>query len=206
MVTTNTTQTISGAKTFSSTTNFNGNSVNARFGFSSGSAGSQIENPSTAQQTFRCDSDRLRFWMGGSGGSQETLTIAETGRIGINDASPDYTLDVNGNVSSVSIYASHDIAAYSDARVKTDVETIPNALEKVNKLRGVTFKRTDEGATDKRMMGVIAQEVKDIIPEVVHKKQSDGHYSVSYGNMVGVLIEAVKELTAEVEKLKKQIK
>jgi hypothetical protein len=55
------------------------------------------------------------------------------------------------------------------------------------------------------MMGVIAQEVKDIVPEVVTKKESDGHYAVSYGNMVGLLIESIKELTAEVESLKKQI-
>ena len=74
-------------------------------------------------------------------------------------------------MSNISIYASHDVAAYSDARVKGDVETIPDALDKVNKLRGVTFVRTDEGSSDKRMMGVIAQEVKDIIPEVVHSKR-----------------------------------
>ena len=164
-------------------------------------SGSQFEQPSTSVTTYRVNSDRWRVWMGN--GSSETFTVTEGGRIGINDSSPDYTLDVYGNVSNISIYASHDIAAYSDARVKDEIETIPNALDKVNKLRGVTFVRTDEGSTDKRMMGVIAQEVKDILPEVVNERESDGHYSVSYGNMVGVLIEAVKELTAEVEELKK---
>ena len=202
MVTTNTTQTISGTKTFSSVPYFNNSSVNARFSYTAGSQGIQIEDSSTTRQTFRCDSSYLRFWMGGSSGSNETLTIAKTGRVGINDGTPDYTLDVYGNVSNISIYASHDIAAYSDARVKDEIETIPNALDKVNKLRGVTFVRTDEGSTDKRMMGVIAQEVKDILPEVVNERESDGHYSVSYGNMVGVLIEAIKELKAEVEELK----
>jgi len=177
-----------------------------RFNYTANSVGSQFESPTSALHTFRCDSDKFRIWMGGTGGSSETFTVLETGRIGINDGTPDYTLDVSGNVSNISIYASHDIAAYSDARVKDEIETIPNALDKVNKLRGVTFKRTDEGSTDKRMMGVIAQEVLDIIPEVVNKRESDGHYSVSYGNMVGVLIEAVKELKAEVEELKKQIK
>ena len=177
-----------------------------RFGYTANSVGSQFEVPSAALHTFRCDSDKFRIWMGGTGGSSETFTVLQTGRIGINDSTPDYTLDVSGNVSNISIYASHDIAAYSDARVKDEIETIPNALDKVNKLRGVTFKRTDEGSTDKRMMGVIAQEVLDIIPEVVNQRESDGHYSVSYGNMVGILIEAVKELKAEVEELKKQIK
>jgi len=170
---------------------------------SSSDIGQQLEYGDANVATLRCDANRWRVYMGGAGNSQETLTVTEEGRVGVKDSSPDYPLDVNGNVSSISIYASHDIAAYSDARVKGDIKTIPNALEKVNNLRGVTFVRTDEGSSDKRMMGVIAQEVKDIIPEVVTKKESDGHYAVSYGNMVGVLIEAVKELTAEVEELKK---
>ena len=172
-------------------------------GFTSGSLGQQMEPGDASQSTLRCDANRWRVYMGADNG--ETLTVAETGRVGINDPSPDYTLDVSGNVSNISIYASHDVAAYSDARVKGDVETIPNALDKVNKLRGVTFVRTDEGSSDKRMMGVIAQEVKDIIPEVVNKRESDGHYSVSYGNIVGLLIESIKELTAEVESLKERI-
>ena len=184
--------------TFSSTVDMN---ATARFNFSANSHGSQFEAASAAQQTFRCDSDKFRIYMG-----SERFNVTNTGRVGINKATPAYTLDVNGSVSNISIYASHDVAAYSDARVKTDIQTIPNALDKVNKLRGVTFKRTDEGSTDKRMMGVIAQEVLDIVPEVVNQRESDGHYSVSYGNMVGVLIEAVKELKAEVEELKKQIK
>jgi|14_taG_2_1085336.scaffolds.fasta_scaffold02988_2 cytoskeletal protein CcmA (bactofilin family) len=167
--------------------------------------GQQLEYGDANVATLRCDANRWRVYMGGSGNSQETLTVTEEGRVGVKDSSPDYPLDVNGSVSSISIYASHDIAAYSDARVKGDIKTIPNALEKVNNLRGVTFVRTDEGSSDKRMMGVIAQEVKDIVPEVVTKKESDGHYAVSYGNMVGLLIESIKELTAEVESLKKQI-
>ena len=167
----------------------------------SATAGSQFEQPSTGVTTYRVNSDRFRIWMGN--GSSETFTVAETGRVGINDSTPDYTLDVSGNVSNTSIYASHDIVAYSDIRVKDEIETITDALEKVNKLRGVTFVRTDEGSSDKRMMGVIAQEVEEVIPEVVTTKDSDGHKAVAYGNMVGVLIEAVKELTAEVEELKK---
>ncbi len=167
--------------------------------------GQQLEYGNSSVATLRSDADRWRVYMGGGSSAGEKFCVTETGRVGINDSSPDYPLDVSGNVSSISIYASHDIAAYSDARVKGDIKTIPDALDKVNKLRGVTFVRTDEGASDKRMMGVIAQEVKDIVPEVVTKKESDGHYAVSYGNMVGLLIESIKELTAEVESLKKQI-
>jgi hypothetical protein len=183
---------------FSSTCDFN---ATTRFNFSSGNRGSQFETASNAIQTLRCDSDRFRFYMGA-----ERFTITNTGRVGINDSTPDYTLDVSGNVSNTSIYASHDIVAYSDIRVKKDIETIPDALDKVNKLRGVTYKRTDEGSTDKTMMGVIAQEVEEVIPEVVTTKESDGHKAVAYGNMVGVLIEAVKELTEKVRILEEKLK
>jgi hypothetical protein len=183
---------------FSSTCDFN---ATTRFNFSSGNRGSQFETASDAIQTLRCDSDRFRFYMG-----SERFTITNTGRVGINDSTPDYTLDVSGNVSNTSIYASHDIVAYSDIRVKKDIETIPDALDKVNKLRGVTYKRTDEGSTDKTMMGVIAQEVEEVIPEVVTTKESDGHKAVAYGNMVGVLIEAVKELTEKVRILEEKLK
>ena len=140
------------------------------------------------------------------GGSGEVFTIEQSGKIGIKDSTPDYPLDVNHNVSNTSIYASHDIVAYSDIRVKKDIETIPDALDKVNKLRGVTYKRTDEGSTDRTMMGVIAQEVEEVIPEVVSTKESDGHKAVAYGNMVGVLIEAVKELTEKVRILEEKLK
>ena len=93
--------------------------------------------------------------------------------------------------------ATGNVTAYSDARLKTDVETIDNALEKVTKLRGVSFTKTD---TQEKGIGVIAQEIEEILPEVVQ----DGAYkSVAYGNIVGVLIEAIKELKAELDEHKK---
>ena len=94
-----------------------------------------------------------------------------------------------------SITAGGDVTAFSDMRIKHDIETIEGALAKVSDMRGVYFKRNDgEPGT-----GVIAQEIENILPEVV----KDGEYkSVAYGNMVGILIEAIKELKAEVEKLK----
>jgi hypothetical protein len=101
--------------------------------------------------------------------------------------------------------ATGDVIAYSDRRVKENIKTIDNALEKVSKLRGVSYNRTDSvDKSDK--IGVIAQEVIDVVPEVVTYGESDDRYSVSYGNMAGMFIEAIKELKAEVEELKKQIK
>ena len=96
----------------------------------------------------------------------------------------------------------NDVTAFSDIRLKENIETIPDALNKVCQMRGVTFDRID--ADGERQMGVIAQEVEKIAPEVVREdKSEDKIKSVAYGNMVGLLIESIKELKAEIEELKK---
>ena len=92
--------------------------------------------------------------------------------------------------------ATGDITAFSDARLKDNVQTIDGALDKVAAMRGVTYHKDGKQGT-----GVIAQEMQEVMPEVV--MQNDEYLSVAYGNLVGVLIEAVKELKAEVEELKK---
>ena len=99
-----------------------------------------------------------------------------------------------GTVASGAITSSGDVTAFSDMNLKSDIRTIDNALNKVCDLRGVFFTKDGEAGT-----GVIAQEVENILPQVV----KDGEYkSVAYGNMVGVLIEAIKELREEVKSLK----
>jgi hypothetical protein len=108
-----------------------------------------------------------------------------------------YRLDVNGTIR-----ASGDIIAYSDARVKENVNTIEGALNKVLHLRGVSYNKI--GETDKKV-GVIAQEVLEVLPEVV-SEDLQGMYSVAYGNIVGVLIEAMKEQQYQIEELKAEIK
>jgi len=91
--------------------------------------------------------------------------------------------DDSGNWTAVG-----NVTAYSDERLKENIKTIPNALETVKKLRGVSFNRKDFGS---KGIGVIAQEIEQVLPEVV----VEGEYkSVSYGNIVGLLIEAIKEL------------
>ena len=97
----------------------------------------------------------------------------------------------------------NDVTAFSDNRFKEDIETIPDGLSKVCKLRGVTYNRIDIENYGDRHMGVIAQEVEKIIPEVVKTdKSKEKIKSVAYGNMVGLLIEAIKDLKNEVDKLK----
>ena len=92
-----------------------------------------------------------------------------------------------------------NVTAYSDITLKDNINNIENALDKVNSIRGVTYDRIDQD--NARHTGVIAQEVEQVLPEVVHT-DDDGIKSVAYGNMVGLLIEAIKELKNEIEELK----
>tara|TARA_Y100000401_G_scaffold29594_1_gene21585 strand:- start:205 stop:1467 length:1263 start_codon:yes stop_codon:yes gene_type:complete len=163
---------------------------------SSNDIGQQLEKGDANAATLRCDANRWRVYMGGAGNSQETLTVTEGGDVGIKDSSPSYRLDVAGTIR-----ATGDVIAYSDERVKENIKTIDSSLEKVNKLRGVEFNKIGE---DKKSIGVIAQEVEKILPEVI-ATDDEGMKSVAYGNMVGVLIEAIKELNAEVKELKEKL-
>lgn len=95
-----------------------------------------------------------------------------------------------------------NVTAYSDARLKKNVKIIENALEKVQDLNGYTFERTDVDVG--RQTGVIAQEVMHVLPEAV-SITDDGKYTVAYGNMVGLLIESIKELNSQVTSLKEEI-
>ena len=142
--------------------------------------------------------------IGGLTVDTSTLVVdSANNRVVIGGTSASYPLHVKTQVSNVSIYADYDIAAYSDARVKEDVITISGALEKVRSMRGVTYKRIGL-ESNKRFMGVIAQEVLPHAPEVVHQDE-DGMYSVSYQNMVGLLIEAMKEQQQQIDELKEQL-
>jgi hypothetical protein len=107
------------------------------------------------------------------------------------------------NVASISGggngYFNGNVTAYSDIRVKTNIENITNAVDKVNKLRGVTYDRIDDPESG-RHTGVIAQEVLEVLPEAVGGSEEKGYY-VAYGNMVGLLIEAIKEQDDKIKRL-----
>ena len=169
--------------------------------FGNGAAGMEVESVTESglgnyDQKVHLISHRY------NGGTSRVLTASWTtgnNRVGIGDTTPSYTLDAAGTIR-----ATGDVIAYSDARVKDNVKTIDNALEKVTKLRGVSYTRNDiEDKSTK--VGVIAQEVLKVLPEVVDQDEND-KYSVSYGNITGVLIEAIKEQQQQIEYLKIQIK
>ncbi len=114
-------------------------------------------------------------------------------------------LDGNGN-----FVATGNVTAYSDKKLKEKIKTIPNALETVQKLRGVNFVMKETGI---KGTGVIAQEVEKVVPEVVldniitdptREKEDEVVKSVDYGKLVGVLIESIKELKAELDEHKKK--
>jgi hypothetical protein len=109
------------------------------------------------------------------------------GSVGIGTTAPDYKLRVQG-----AIYATGDIIAYSDARAKENVVTLDHALNKVTNLRGVYYTRKDD-EQKKRNVGVIAQEVLDVVPELVSYSEQSDEYAVKYQNITALLIEAIKE-------------
>ena len=106
-----------------------------------------------------------------------------------------------------------DVVAFStgvsDISLKDNIETIPNALETVNKLRGVEYDWNDGSRKGKHDLGVVAQEVEEVIPHIVYEKELLGGKkvkTVDYEKLNAVLIEAVKELTQKVNNLEKQMK
>jgi len=143
------------------------------------------------QQT---DDARNRFYFTTNGrtyfGSQNGYEFRSAADVNI------LLVDNTGNVT-----AANEFIANSDARLKTNVKIIENALDKVTQIRGVEYDRIDTG---NHQIGLIAQELEEILPDVVHTSE-DGIKSVSYGNIVAVLIESIKELKGEISELKEKV-
>ena len=117
--------------------------------------------------------------------------------------SASYNVYVSGN-----LYATSDIYSASDARIKENVVTIDNALNRVLQMRGVFYnkiKNTVEKFQGKRELGVIAQEVLPILPEVITYDEENDQYGANYGNMAGLFVEAIKEQHNIIEDLMKRI-
>jgi hypothetical protein len=111
-----------------------------------------------------------------------------------------FTMDRSGNFT-----AAQDVTAYSDRRIKKDIKLIEGALDKVSQIGGYTFTRTDETCKGQKQAGVIAQELLEVLPEVVHVNEETGYYTVSYGNITALLIEALKEEKSKREALEERV-
>ena len=104
------------------------------------------------------------------------------------------TLDTSGNVT-----ATGDVTAFSDERLKTNIQTLDG--KKALQMRGVSFEKNGEQGS-----GVIAQELEKIAPELVHTSDDDMQTkSVAYGNLVGYLIEAIKDQQKQIDELKEKL-
>ena len=125
-----------------------------------------------------------------------------------------YSFTLNNNIAEFnnangSFTVKNDVIAYgspSDKRLKENIKPIESALDKVSKLQGVTFDWKEEGITNlKEDIGFIAQDVQKVIPELVRENEG-GMLSMRHQGIAPILLEAIKELKAEIEELKKQIK
>jgi hypothetical protein len=148
----------------------------------------------------------LQFFAGYLG--QERMRINYNGNVGIGTigtTSVDYKLHVVGDIAATN----NIIGYYSDDRLKTRLGVIENAVDKVSQLTGFYYEANqtaqDLGYTVKREVGISAQDVQKVLPEVVMPAPIDSRYlTVDYDRIVPLLIEAIKELKAEINQLKGQ--
>ena len=113
-------------------------------------------------------------------------------------------LYLSGGANVGSVVATGNVTAYSDIRLKEDIQPIESAASKVQQLTGNTYTRNDLEDTDRRYGGVLAQEVELVLPEAISETE-DGIKTVDYNALIALLVESVKELKAEVDLLKGSI-
>jgi hypothetical protein len=133
-------------------------------------------------------------------------SLIVSSNVGIGTSNPQFPLHVLSTGSNnISIFSAGDISALSDARLKTDVRVIENALDKMDAVHGYTFRWVRDAETSgQRSAGVIAQEVEQVLPEVVNVDPITGDRHVAYANMSALLIQAIKELKDRVARLEAQ--
>jgi hypothetical protein len=185
------------------------NFINIQSGFANGpvsflstvgATSGSLSNPSLQAYSLSNNSAFMSFHKAGHYAVNFGLDSDNVLRIGGWSASANrWQLDMSGNMT-----AAGNVTAYSDIRLKDNIEPIENALDKVTQLNGVTFTRKDHDDKTRRHAGVIAQEVEKVLPEVV-SEDNEGIKNVAYGNMVGLLIEAIKEQNKAIYDLKKEV-
>ncbi|HCF03917.1 tail fiber domain-containing protein [Flavobacterium sp.] len=147
---------------------------------------------------------RLRIFSGIT--ETNGINILENGNTGIGTNNPTSKLFVNGDITA------NSVAGSSDRRFKTNIRPVENALAKVKALQGVYFNWNQKDFPEKDFgtqneLGFIAQEVEQIVPEIVVKEQSKEEYrSVKYDKLVALLVEAMKEQQKQIEQLQVKVK
>ena len=147
---------------------------------------------------------RLRIFSGIT--ETNGINILENGNTGIGTNNPTTKLFVNGDITA------NSVAGSSDRRFKTNIRPVENALDKVKSLQGVYFNWNQKDFPEKDFgtqneLGFIAQEVEQIVPEIVVKEKTKEEYrSVKYDKLVALLVEAIKEQQKQIEQLQAKVK
>jgi hypothetical protein len=140
----------------------------------------------------------IKFHIGGTTSDKERMRIDANGNVGIGTQNPGtYKLYISGNCYATQFYVPSDI------RLKNDIQPLDNTLEKIMKLRGVTFKYNND-VSGKKQIGFIAQELEEIFPELVTTGE-DGFKGVSYSNVTAVLLEGIKQQQKQIEDLNSRL-
>ncbi len=126
----------------------------------------------------------------------------QAGECKYNAASLNGDVSVTGFLKANSLYAAYFVYETSDERLKHEIKPLENSLEKLSKIRALSFLMNDN---NEKKMGVIAQEVEKIYPELI-RDIGDGYKGVDYLGFIGPLLGAIQELKAENEELRKQLK
>ena len=139
-------------------------------------------------------------WVNGTPAGFSSASFATTGS----------NIFIGNQIITGSITATSDVTAFStsDKQLKDNITLIPNSLEKITKIGGYTFNwnnKQDIYEVGSHDIGVIAQELENILPEVVTTRDN-GYKAVKYEKIIPLLIEAIKELKAEVDDLKSKVK
>ncbi len=167
--------------------------------------GMQFEIGTSTTNTLRTDADNFRIYFGGTGGIGQAYKISQTGQHDWDGASGSNKMRLT---TAGDLHVDADVIGYSttvsDASMKDNVKTIENAEETVKALRGVSYEWNKGSRKGKSEIGLIAQEVEQVLPDLVHEKEmmnGDLLKTVDYQKMIGLLIESNKELYARIEKL-----
>lgn len=122
--------------------------------------------------------------------------LVQNGNVGIGLLTPGFKLEVAGSVGAGAFFYT------SDRNLKKNVSPLNGSLSKILNLEGVSFTWKDTGA---KSIGLVAQDVEKVYPELVHTNPQSGIKSVEYGNLVAPLIEAIKEQQKQIDALKAEI-